>query len=42
MIIPIHYVQRLQTLQKPLDYKVAGAEPAKDEVIIESYLRDIF
>lgn len=27
---------------KPLDYKVAGAEPAKDKVIIESYLRDIF
>jgi len=37
MIIPIHYVLRLQTLQKPLDYKVAGAEPAKDEVIIESH-----
>lgn len=27
---------------KLLDYKVARAEPAKDKVIIESYLRDIF
>lgn len=27
---------------KPLDYKVAQAEPAKDKVIIESYIRDMF
>lgn len=27
---------------KTLDYKVAGAEPGKDKVIIESYLYDPF
>lgn len=27
---------------KMLDYRVAGAEPGKDKVIIESYVRDIF
>jgi hypothetical protein len=32
----------LQTLEKTLDYKVAGAEPGRDKVKIESYLRDIF
>lgn len=29
-------------ISKLLGYKVAEAEPAKDRVIIESYLRDIF
>lgn len=27
---------------KLLDYEVSRAEPARDKVIIESYLRDIF
>lgn len=33
-----------QTLDtwKLLDYEVSRAEPARDKVIIESYLRDIF
>lgn len=35
------YVEILDT-SKPLDYKVARAEPARDKVLIESYLRDIF
>lgn len=42
MIMLIHYARCLQTLGKTLDYKVAGAEPGKDKVIIESHLRDIF
>lgn len=35
------YAKILDT-SKPLDYKVAGVEPAKDKVIIENHLRDIF
>lgn len=33
---------KILDVSKPPDFKVAGAEPAKDKVIIESYLCDIF